>query len=64
MKPGGQHKHVCFCTQYVTEDCIEFWKGQGLEDASIQAAKVLCKCEGINLCGNSLGIKIGRKKKD
>ena len=46
-----------FCTQDVTE------KGQGLEDASITAANVLCTCEEINLCGNSLGIKIGRKKR-
>lgn len=46
-----------FCTQDVTE------KGQGLEDASVTAANVLCTWERINLCGNSLGIKIGRKKR-
>ena len=70
MKTGGQHKDVCrsggqgFCTQDVTEDCIRFWEGQGIEHASKNTANELCKCEGINLCDHSLRIKIGRKKRN
>ena len=69
MKPGSQHKDVCrsggwgFCTQDVTEDCIEFWEGQGFEDSSKNTANELCKCEGINLYDHSLRIKIGREKR-
>ena len=69
MRPGGQHKDVCrsggqgWVSQGSSESCVAFWKDGALEAASTKAASELCKCLGINLCGHSLRIKAGGKKR-
>lgn len=69
MRPGGQHKDVCrsggqgWVSQESTESCVAIWKDGALEGASTKAASELCKCLGINLCGRSLRIKAGGRKR-
>lgn len=59
------HKDVCtierqgWVSQNVTEDCVEFWEGGALEDADRVAPHGLCKCQGIDLCGHSLKLRLG-----
>lgn len=47
----------------VTEVCSEFWEGGAFEAAHGKAANELCKCQSFNLCGHSLKIKAGGKKR-
>lgn len=55
-------KETGLVPQDVYEDCAEFWEDGALEDADMEAARGLCRGQGIGLYDHSLRIKAGKTK--